>query len=300
MSENNMPSHHGPEIKASETEYPNLTMKLLLERASCRNFSERTIEKDVVDLMLEAGSHAPSGGNLQPYSIIKIENKETAIRLAELCGGQDFIADAPLNLLFCIDWHRLQRWADIECAPFTANSSFRHFWISFQDTVIAAQNICTAADAMGLGSVYIGTVMECFRELRRIFKLPRGVFPIVLLSIGYPKSRISVRKKLAPGILVHDDGKLTAAFNEKYQNIRIEISDNRLEQIQSVCTKVHGKEFADRCLKKIKQQGYINAVQRYFGLHYIADLMPEGNDEFLEIMKESGFDWFEKFKPVGE
>ncbi len=305
MSNDTMPSHHGPEIKSSDAEYPNLTMKLLLERASCRNFSDRKIEKEVINKVLEAGIHAPTGGNLQPYSIIKIENKETAKKLAELCGNQDFIADAALNLLFCIDWHRLERWAELACAPFSAMSSFRHFWISFQDTVIAAQNICTAADAMGLGSVYIGTVLECFRELIEIFKLPRGVFPVVLLCIGYPKSKPLIRKKLPVNIMVHDEqyreteaDELLDAFNEKYHNIKIEISEKRLEQIAEVCRKISGKNFADECIKKIKEQGFINAVQRYFGLHYIADLMPEGNEEFIKIMKDSGFTWFEKFRPL--
>ncbi len=306
MNDNNMPSHHGPETRSTPTEYPNLTMKLLMERASCRNFSERRIDKQTIDSILEAGIHAPTGGNLQPYSIIKIENKENAKKIAELCGKQDFIADAPLNLLFCIDWHRLQRWAEHEYAPFSATNSFRHFWISLQDTVIAAQNICTAADAMGLGSVYIGTVLECFRELRDMFKLPNGVFPVVLLCVGYPKNKPLIRKKLPVSIIVHDEqyrhideDRLAAAFNEKHQNIKVEITDSRLKQIDEVCRKIHGKDFADNCLARIKEQSYINAAQRYFGLHYAADLMSEGNDDFIKIMKESGFNWFEKYEPSG-
>ena len=57
----------------------------------------------------------------------------------------------------------------VEAAPFTATDSFRMFWISFQDTVICAQNIVTAADSEGLGSVYVGLVLECFIELREMF-----------------------------------------------------------------------------------------------------------------------------------
>ena len=157
MIENNQ-SHHGVDDSAGRR-YPNETMRLLLERGSCRYFENRKIPPDVLDLILKAGVHAPTGGNLQPYSIIKIEDEQTKRKLTELCGNQQFIAHAPVNLMFCIDWYRLRRWAELEIAPFTATSSFRHFWISFQDTMIAAQNICTAADAMGLGSVYVGTVL---------------------------------------------------------------------------------------------------------------------------------------------
>ncbi len=194
-------SHHGID-DSLDNKYPNETIRLLLERSSCRSFYDKKIPEDVLDQILDAGNHAATGGNLQPFSVIKIENEATKRRLTELCGDQEFIFTAPVDLLFCLDWYRLRRWAEIETAPFTATSSFRHFWISFQDTLIAAQNICTAADALGLGSVYVGTVLECFRELRKMFDLPNGVFPVVLLSLGYPKARPLPKKKLGIGTIV--------------------------------------------------------------------------------------------------
>jgi nitroreductase len=101
MIEKKMPSHHGFKEKVRGT-YPNETMRLLIERASCRNFAAKPIPEKVLDLILNAGVHAPTGGNLQPYSIIKIERSDTRKKLAEMCG-QDFIARAPVDLIFCID-----------------------------------------------------------------------------------------------------------------------------------------------------------------------------------------------------
>lgn len=302
MKKNKMPSHHGVKEHIAR-DYPNETMQLLIERASCRNFSDKKIPSDVLQIILEAGIHAPTGGNLQPYSIIKIEDDKMRQKLAEMCW-QKFIGTAPVNLIFCIDWHRLERWAQLEVAPFTATSSFEHFWISFQDTIICAQNICTAADAMGLGSVYIGSVLGWFRELKKMFQLPNGVFPVVLVCLGYPKTRPTPRKKLGIDVMAHDekyhemtDEELLKAFNEKYPNVKIEANEKRIKEIFEVCKKVHGKEFAQRCTKKIKENDYINPVQRYFGLHYRADVMTAGNDEFLKIMEEFGFRWFKTFRP---
>ena len=304
MSDRAMPSHHGYKEKKDE-HYANDTMKLLMERASCRNFADRKIPKKVLDSILDVGTHAATGGNLQPYSIIKIESLAMRKKLAEMCH-QDFIAKAPVNLVFCIDWRRLQRWAELETAPFSATSSFRHFWISFQDTVICAQNICTAADALGLGSVYIGTIMEFFRETRDMLALPKGVFPMVLLCIGYSKGMRMVRRKLGRDVVVHDekyqeldDADLRKAFDEKYHHVKIEMTEERLARIHDVCTKVHGSDFAKRCVEEINRAGHINAAQRYFGLHYEADLMPEGNEEFVAITKELGFNWFEDLEPKG-
>lgn len=304
MPKNKMPSHHGVKEEPKGV-YPNDTMKLLLERGSCRNFVKKKIQPKVLDMVLRAGVHAATGGNLQPYSIIKIEKASTNKKLAGMCH-QPFIGQAPVNLLFCIDWRRLERWAKLENAPFTANDSFRHFWISFQDTIICAQNICTAADAMGLGSVYIGTVLEFFPSLKRMFKLPRGVFPVVLLTMGYPKIKPKPRKKLGTKVVVHkekygdlSDKELLAAFAGKYPDIKIELTPERLKRFREVCLKTGSKKFADKCSAGAQKQGYISPVQRYFGLHYVADYMPQGNLKYLKLFEDFGFGWFKDYKPKG-
>jgi len=304
MSEKDMPSHHGVEVFVGG-EYPNETMRLLCERGSCRDFSDRSVPKDVIDAILTAGIHAPTGGNLQPYSIVKIVDGGTRRRMSQLCH-QDFVEKAPVHLIFCIDWHRIRRWAELEVAPFTASSSFRHFWISFQDTIICAQNTCTAADSMGLGSVYIGSVLEFFEELRHMLALPDLLFPVVLLCLGYPAKRILSRKKLGIEMVVHDgryrdlsDGELLRAFDEKYSgpdSRRVEITEERLRTIRDVCARVHGEEFAESCIRKIRENGHISSAQRYFGLHYRADRMPEDNTRYLKTMEDFGFDWFKEYR----
>lgn len=279
-------------------EYPNQTAKLLIERASCRSFSDKKIPPDVLQLVLNAGIHAPTGWNLQPYSIIKIENDETKQKLAEMCG-QGFISQAPVLLLFCIDWHRVQRWASLSVAPFTATRSFRHFWISFQDTILCAQSICLAADSMGLGSVYIGAVIEFLADIRDMFQLPQRVLPVVLLCLGYPTTRPQPQNKLGVDVVVHaeryremEDQEIVDAFGEKYHGQELGITPERLETIAKVCRQVHGEEFAGKCLARIHENGYINQAQRDFGLECRADSMLADNETYLELVEEFGFDWF--------
>lgn len=289
----------------SKDRYPNQTMELLIERASCRDFSDKKIPPDVLQVVIEAGIHAPTGGNLQPYSVIKIEDDETKKKLAKL-GIQSLVTEAPVTLLFCIDWRRIERWASLEAAPFTATSAFPHFWISFIDTVVCAQNICTAADSMGLGSVYIGSIITLLTDIRDMFKLPKGVFPVVLVCMGYPKVKPQPRKKLGTDAIVHSeeyhemqDDELIDAFNRKYRDYRekFEITEERLETISEVCKEVHGEKFARRCIGRIKEKGYINTAQYYFGLHYRANLMPAENDVFLRLVEKFGFGWFKKYHP---
>jgi len=304
-SEHDELSHHGIDDSRKKT-FLNDTHRILLNRSSCRSFENRAVPEEVLSAVLEAGTRAATGGNLQPYSIIKIQKPETKKRLAELNEDQSFIETAPVDLVFCLDWRRLGRWASLERAPFTADRSFRHFWISFQDTIIAAQSICTAADSVGLGSVYVGTIIDRLREHRQILQLPAGIFPVVLLSLGYPKFRPATKKKLGPSSIVHDevyrdasDDDLRHMFEEKYPGWKKEATPERLEEISQVCKLVGGERLAQECVERIKENGYINAAQNYFGLVYRADLMPQGNEEYLDLMREFGFAWFENYSPPG-
>lgn len=281
-----------------EKQYENDTIKLLCNRASCRSFLDKEVPEDILNRIIECGIHGATGGNLQPYSIIKIRDNDTKKRLVAECEMQNIVENAPVNLLFCIDWRRTGRWAEACNAPFVATKSYRHFWIALQDTVICAQNICTAADSLGLGSVYIGTVESCFMELKSILNIPEGVFPVVLLSLGYPSKYPQPANKLGIEAIVHDEKykdleihRLVQLQDEKYNYKTFPNSDSNLKQIEEVTYDIGGSEYSDKIIEDIKRVGYINQAQRYFGLHYKANWSCIGNREFLETLKKCGFTW---------
>jgi nitroreductase len=284
-------------------DYPNDTVKLLHTRATIRTFEQKKIEPEVLDAIFEAGTHAPTGG-MQPYSVIKIEDQDTKEKIYEFDGcGQKQILNAPVDLVFCVDMRRNKRWAGIEVAPFTATSSFEEWWIAFQDTCIFMHSVCVAAEAMGLGTVYIGTVYWYFDRLRELLELPEGVFPVVLLCVGYPKGeRPEPRKKLGTRVVVHDekyrdlpDTELIEAMDAKHGD-RLRVSDERLEAVRKVATAVHGEEFAERCLARIRKNGYISMVQYLYTLAYVADDGVRNNARYLKLLKDAGFGWFEPYE----
>lgn len=286
----------------AEPSYPNETLRLMHERASVRKFADRKIEPEVMECVLEAGVHAATGG-MQPYSVIKIDDTEIKQKILEFDGGaQKQIVNAPVDLVFCVDMRRLSRWAELEVAPFTATHSFEEWWIAFIDTVIFAQSVCTAADAMGLGSVYIGTVYWYFDKLRELLDMPKGVYPVVLVCMGYPEGeRPKSKKKLGTDVVVHEnryrelsDEELIARFNWRYGD-QIKLTDERLAAIVDVCRGVHGDEFADRCEARLRENGYINMVQYLYGLAYVADKGVEGNENHLRMLEDAGFGWFRRY-----
>lgn len=286
--------------------FPNETLRLLNERCSVRNFRDQEIEPEIIDLLMLTASNAPSGGNNQPVSIIKIRDKETREKLAEMCW-QPFIGKAPLNLLFCLDLHRNEMLADYGDVPYTAGHSFRHFWISFQDTLIAAQNVCTAADALGLGSCYIGSIMEHFDACVEMFLLPKLVVPVVLVVIGYPAAEPKYRKKFSPEVMVHDERyqpydamNLYAKYSERENDHHYELNERNTDTFHAVCRGVKGKEYADELMERIKKRGWLSPIQRLYGLHYLAATMPLGNGKFIESLKSMGIDWFDEWNMMDD
>lgn len=280
--------------------FANETLRLLFTRSSVRDFLPEKVPEDVLRSIIEAGLHSPSAGNLQPYSIIKVEDGERKRIIAELCL-QKFISKAPVLLVFCIDFHRLERWSRLCDAPFTASESFRHFWVAFIDVSICAQSICVAAESFGLGSVYIGTIIESADKVIDVLKLPNKVFPVILLCLGYPHSRPLPQKKLGYDIIVSSevyrelsDEELVKVFSEKYDKIKVKVSDERLEMAGEVYRNLFGEDYAKIFCEKIRASGYFNPAQYYFLLHYRADLMRKDNLLFVKILEKAGFKFLEE------
>lgn len=279
--------------------YPNETIKCLYERASVRSFTDQEVSAQTLRTIIDAGCHGATGGNLQPYSIIEVRSDEKKDALMATGCMQPIVKHAPVSLLYCIDWHRIQQWAKANHAPHVMRDSYRHFWIAFQDTIIAAQNTCTAADALGLGSVYLGTVESCFDDLRPMFDLPEGVFPVVILSLGYPKKQPQIAPKLLYDDLVHQesynhrsDEAIDEMMSKKYGDRKSPpLSDQNLSQLYDVCKEIHGQDYADASLDYANKLGHIHTAQRYFGLHYVASEIRKGNAEFLDSIYKAGFTW---------
>ena len=146
--------------------------------------------------ILQAACQAPTAGNQQLYTILDITEPALKKRLSVTCDNQPFIADAPLVLLFCADcqkWYDAYRYAG--CTP--RHPSAGDLMLAVEDSSLAAQNAVTAAWSLGIGSCYIGDIMEHCELHRELFQLPPYVFPAVMLVLGYPTARQRERTKPA-------------------------------------------------------------------------------------------------------
>ena len=170
------------------------TIRELTDRRSVRAFLDTPLTEEEKTAILLASCNAPTAGNQQLYSILDITDQGIKDRLAVLCDNQPFIADAPLVLIFAADQ---QRWYD---AYLLENADPRRpeegdLLLAVTDACIAAQNAVTAAHSLGIGSCYIGDIMENCEAVRELLCLPPYVFPCAMLVFGRPKPFVPGSRK---------------------------------------------------------------------------------------------------------
>lgn len=172
----------------------NETIQQLYQRKSVRVFTEQEISEDIVQEILTAAAMAPTAGNQQLYTILRVTDPKIRQALSESCDHQPFIAEGKLILVFCAD---CLKWYEAFCY---AGCEPRHpgagdLLLAVDDALIAAQNAVVAAESYGIGSCYIGDVMENMEIQRELLDLPEYVFPAALLVFGYPTEQQKNRPK---------------------------------------------------------------------------------------------------------
>lgn len=174
----------------------NETIELLMNRRSVRTYSDKPIADDAKQTIFDCAMRAATAGNMMLYSMIEVSDQQMKDQLAVSCDNQPFIAKAPLVVLFAADFQRIldlykfsgaEKWAEEQGKKFRLPEEGDLF-LAMNDSLIAAQSAVTAAEALGIGSCYIGDIMEQYEYHRDLFKLPPYVFPVTLLCFGYPKT----------------------------------------------------------------------------------------------------------------
>ena len=172
----------------------NQTLSIIANRRSTRTYCDQPVTAQEKDLILQAVFRAPTAGNMMLYSIIEVEDQALKDQLAHTCDNQPFIAKAPYVLLFLADY---QRWYDYylqsgvvkrcqELDRTVRKPQQGDLILACCDALIAAQTAVLAAESLGIGSCYIGDILENYEIHRKIFALPPYTFPVTMLCFGRP------------------------------------------------------------------------------------------------------------------
>lgn len=274
---------------------------LLMSRRSVRHYEDRAIPREIVEELLDVSVHAPSGGNIQPLSVIAVQDPGRKEELSRAVGRQPWVKNAPLCLVFCIDFSRVKQWASMFGVEFQGDRALSLFLIAYADLMCSAQTATVLAQARGLGSVYVGTVQSNTKRTGEILKTPEYVLPMMILCLGYPKSVPSEIPKLDRDVMVHRETYRTAtadevlrAYEEKYGKIDGDI-ERYLERayVEVMEAERQGETgWIEHAKERMEKLGIKSSAEFLFKLRYPTDLMAGLNRRLIEAYKEAGFDVF--------
>ena len=186
----------------------NETIQGLFDRKSVRVFTDREISTEDKNLILDAAAQAPTAGNQQLYTILDITDQAIKEKLVDTCDHQPFIAQAKMVLIFCADCRKwYEAFLAAGCEP--RKPAVGDLMLAVSDATIAAQNAVVAAQSLGIGSCYIGDIMENYEEQKALLGLPQYVFPAAMLVFGYPTAQQLRREKPTRSdrqYIVHENG----------------------------------------------------------------------------------------------
>jgi nitroreductase len=178
----------------------------LAHRSVRRYRPEGEVSDDTLSALIAAAQSAPTSGNLQLWSVVAVRDDARRRRLAELAGEQDFIAQAPLFLVWLAD---LARARQVTSSVGTSTAEGADFveaaLLSFIDVALAAQNASLAAESFGLGTVFVGAIRNKPLEVAAELGLPPNVFPVFGLTVGHPDelAPTAVKPRLPQDAVLH-------------------------------------------------------------------------------------------------
>ena len=177
---------------------------LLKSHRSIRKFTDQAIEPELFADLITAGQAAATSSFLQGSTVVRIKKAETRSAIAKLAGGQSYVESAAEFMIFCADLKRPGNY----CAEY--EKSFEgdyteHFIIATVDVALMAQSMVAAAESVGLGICYIGGIRNDPAQVSELLELPKGVYPVFGLCLGYPDQDPEVKPRLPLSVILKEE-----------------------------------------------------------------------------------------------
>lgn len=242
---------------------------VLLKHRSIRKYRSTPIPEEVLHECLEAAARASTCGNMQLYSLVVTRDEELRRQLAPCHFNQPMVSEAPCVVTVCADIHRFTMWCEQREAD-PAYDNFAWFLNAATDALLAAQNLCIAAEAHGLGICYLGTTIYTAGDIARILELPKGVIPLTTIVLGYPAETPELTDRLPLEAVVH---------YEKYRDYTAaEIDELWAEREESPLTK-----------RLLEENGLPNLARIFTERRYVRKDNLAISASYLALLREKGF-----------
>lgn len=183
----------------------NPVIDLLQSHRSMRKFTDDPVPEDLFRELIRAGQSAATSSHVQATSVIRVNDRSKRERIAELAGGQGYVASCAEFLVFCADMKRLFDTCERNGVAGVHQGMTEQFIIATVDTALFAQNVAVAAESAGLGICYIGGIRNNPQQISEILNIPEHVYPVFGFCMGHPAQNPEVKPRLPLDVIVKED-----------------------------------------------------------------------------------------------
>jgi nitroreductase len=182
----------------------NDVIALLQAHRSIRKFKPQPVPDALIEQIVRCGQAAATSSNIQATTVIRIRDAGKRERLAELAGGQSYVAAAGAFLVFCADLHRPRLACERQGGSLDGGMT-EEFIVATVDVALAAQNCAVAAESLGLGICYIGGLRNNPQGVADLLELPEAVYPVFGMCLGYPDQDPEIKPRLPLALVLQED-----------------------------------------------------------------------------------------------
>ncbi|EIC13579.1 oxygen-insensitive NADPH nitroreductase [Kingella kingae] len=195
------------------------TLETAFAHRSIRKFSDEPISAEMFDAIIHAGQMASTSSFMQAVSIVRVTDRAIRAQIREVCAnayqgklGHHYVENCAEFLVFCVDTARhtqLVPDAQIEWTEVLLTGAV--------DVGIFSQNVLLAAESLGLGGVFIGSLRNDMTTISKLLDLPHGVMPMVGMCLGHPAQEPVQRPRLPVTVVVSENRYRPASADELAQ-----------------------------------------------------------------------------------
>jgi nitroreductase len=166
-----------------------------LNHRTIREFRQEPVPQDIIEQLIAVAARTATSTGMQACSVINVTAPTIKKEIADVCN-QDYVSRAPLLFIFIADQYRNRQIALASNYDAKAARDMDRFFQSFTDACLMAQNVVNAAEALELGTVYLGSILNDSEKICDILKLPELTFPVLGLGIGYPGQNPQLKPRM--------------------------------------------------------------------------------------------------------
>lgn len=193
----------------------NKTIETIKDHRSIRQYTSEAVSEEMLEEIIKSAQAMPNSINGQQTSVIVVRNPETRSKIAELAGGQPWIAAAPVFILFVTDFYKTDLAAQKNGVVQAIHGSIEASVVGAVDVGLNMAGAMIAAESLGLGAVPIGGIRKNPEAMIELLHLPEKTFPVAGLTIGHPENRSHKKPRLPMATYRHDEAYKTEGMTDE-------------------------------------------------------------------------------------